>query len=47
MSLSKTSGTGPATIQVKLQSNPILYKRQANITINGKTTTIVQNRIGL
>jgi hypothetical protein len=47
MSLSKTRGTGPATIQVKLQSNPILYKRQANITINGKTTTIVQNRLGL
>ncbi len=47
MSLSKTSGTGPATIQVKVQSNLILYKRQANITINGKTTTIVQNRLGL
>ena len=47
MSLNKTSGTGPATIQVKVQPNTIFYKRQANITINGKTTTIVQNRLGL
>lgn len=47
MSLSKTSGTGPATIDVKVSPNTIAYKRTANITINGKTVTIVQNRLGL
>ncbi len=47
LSLSKTSGTGPATIQVQAAPNPMAFRRQANITINGKTVTIYQNRFGL
>jgi len=46
ISLSKTSGVGPATIQVKVSPNALGGKRQANIVINSKTTTIVQYRIG-
>ncbi len=44
LSLSKTSGTGPAIIEVSATSNPMAFRRQANITINGKTVTVTQNR---
>ena len=47
LSLSRTSGTGPATIEVRATFNGMAYRRQANITINGKTVTIYQTRFGL
>jgi hypothetical protein len=46
MSLSKTSGTGPATIQVKVNPNPLGGTRWANLNVNGKTILIRQYRIG-
>lgn len=46
ITLNKTSGVGPAILQVKVGPNYLGGKRQANIVINTKTTTIVQTRIG-
>lgn len=46
MSLSKTSGTGPAMITLKVNPNPLGGNRSANITINGKVTKVTQLRLG-
>jgi hypothetical protein len=47
LSLNKTSGTGPFTLEVKAAVNPLAGTRQANVTINGKTVVIKQTRLGI